>query len=166
MVALYLIVAQIGFAIPKFRRLRQHLAFSVPLIPGMVSGWIVNSSDRYLIAFFLGAAAVGYYSPGYTLANILSMVAAPFVTLLPAVLAKHYDDDNIAEVRTILSYSLKYYFGIVLPCVFVLSVLSKPLLLALTTQQIAANGSLVIPLVAAGAALIGAETVVLWYSAT
>ena len=68
-VMLYLIVAQIGFAIPKFTRLRQHLAFSVPLLPGMLSGWVVNSSDRYLIAFFLGAAAVGYYSPGYALAS-------------------------------------------------------------------------------------------------
>ena len=88
------------------------------------------------------------------------MVAAPLATLLPPVLSKHYDDDNIADVRTILTYSLKYYFGIVLPCVFALSVLSKPLLLVLTTQQIAANGYLVTPLVAAGTALIGADTVV------
>ena len=156
-VMLYLIVAQIGFAIPKFRRVRQHLAFGIPLVPGSLSGWIVDSSDRYLIAFFLGAAAVGYYSPGYTLGGTLGMVSAPFVTLLPPVLSKHYDDDNIADVRTILTYSLKYYSGIALPCVFALSVLSKPLLLVLTTQQIAANGYLVTPLVAAGTALIGAE---------
>ena len=81
--------------------------------------------------------------------------------LLPPVLSKHYDDNNIADVRTILTYSLKYYAGIIIPCVFALSVLSKPLLLVLTTQQIAANGYVVIPLVAAGTALIGAESVVL-----
>jgi O-antigen/teichoic acid export membrane protein len=160
-VMLYLIVAQIGFAIPKFRGVRQHLAFSIPLIPGMLSEWIVNSSDRYLIAFFLGAAAVGYYSPGYSLASTLGMVSAPLVTLLPAVLSKHYDDNNIGDVRTIFTYSLKYYAGIVLPCVFALSMLSKPLLLVLTTPEIAANGYLVIPLVAAGTALIGAQSVVL-----
>ena len=34
-VMLYLIVAQIGFAIPKFRRVRQHLAFGIPLVPGI-----------------------------------------------------------------------------------------------------------------------------------
>jgi O-antigen/teichoic acid export membrane protein len=157
-VMLYLIVAQIGVAIPKFTHLTQYLAFGIPFVPADMAQWMVDSSDRYLIAFFLGAAAVGYYSPGYALGSTLSMVAAPLVTLLLPVLSQHYDDNKIAEVRTILTYSVKYYSGIVLPCVFAVSVLSKPLLLVLTTQQIAANGYLVTPLVAAGAALIGAST--------
>ena len=153
-----LIVAQIGVAIPKFRHARQYLAFGLPLIPANIAQWIVDSSDRYLIAFFLGATAVGYYSPGYAIGNTLSMVAAPLMTLLLPVLSKHYDYDQIIEVRTVLTYSLKYYSAIVLPCVFALSVLSMPILLILTTQQIAENGYLVTPLVAAGAALIGAST--------
>ena len=86
------------------------------------------------------------------------MIAAPLPLLLP-VLSKHYDENNIADVRTIVTYSSKYYAGIALPSVFALSVLSKPLLLVLTTQQIAANGYLVTPFVAAGTALIGAYTV-------
>ena len=83
------------------------------------------------------------------------MVSFPLSTLLPPVLSKYYDENNIADVRTILTYSLKYYVGIALPCVFAVSVLSKPLLLVLTTQQIATNGYLVTPFVAAGTALIG-----------
>ncbi len=158
-VMMYLIVAQIGFAIPQFKHAREYLAYGLPLVPGSLSNWLVNSSDRYLIAFFLGAAAVGYYSPGYSLGSTLSVVSAPLATLLPAVLAKHYDENNIADVRTILTFSLKYYAGIALPCVFAVSVLSKPLLLVLTTQQIAANGYLVTPFVAAGTALLGAYTV-------
>jgi O-antigen/teichoic acid export membrane protein len=79
--------------------------------------------------------------------------------LLPAVLSKHYDENNLAEIRTILTYSLKYYVGIALPCVFALSVLSKPILLLLTTPQIATNGYLVTPFVAAGTMLIGAYSV-------
>jgi O-antigen/teichoic acid export membrane protein len=155
-IIIYLIVAEIGFAIPKLTHVRQYLNYGLPLVPGSLSGWIVNSSDRYLIALFLGAAAVGYYSPGYTAGATVGMVAAPLTTLLPAVLSKHYDENNIADVRTIMTYSLKYYVGIALPCVFALSVLSKPLLLLLTTQQIATNGYLVTPFVAAGTALVGA----------
>jgi O-antigen/teichoic acid export membrane protein len=158
-VIMYPIVAEIGFAIPAFKHARQHLAYGLPLVPGSLSAWVVNSSDRYLIAFFLGAAAVGYYSPGYNLGIAIGMVSAPLATLLPAVLAKYYDENNMADVRTILTYSLKYYVGIAVPCVFALSVLSKPLLLVLTTQQIAANGYLVTPFVAAGTALIGAYSV-------
>jgi len=156
-VMMYVIVAQIGFAIPKFMDIRQHLAFGLPLVPGQLSNWIVNSSDRYLIAFFLGAAAVGYYSPGYSIGSaIITMLFAPLTLLLPPVLTKYYDENNIADVRTILTYSLKWYAGIALPCVFALSVLSKPLLLVLTTQQIATSGYLVTPFVAAGTALVGA----------
>ncbi|MGZ8932979.1 MAG: oligosaccharide flippase family protein [Halobacteriota archaeon] len=160
-VVLFLIVTQIGFAIPKLRRIREYLAFGLPLLPSALSGWIVNSSDRYLIALFLGATAVGYYSPGYALGSILAMVAAPLASLLPPVLFKHYDDNETADVRTIMSYSLKYYSGIVLPCVFAMSVLSKPLLLVLTTKEIAENGYLVTPLVAAGAALTGVTSLIL-----
>ena len=158
-IMMYLIVAEIGFAIPKFVNTRQHLAFGVPLVPGNLSNWIVNSSDRYLIALFLGTAAVGYYSPGYAFGTAIAMISAPLATLLPAVLSQHYDRDNTEEVHTILTYSLKYYAGIALPCVFALSVLSKPLLLVLTTPQIAANGYLVTPFVAGGTALFGAYTV-------
>lgn len=152
-----LIVADIGFAIPKFRHVREHLAFGIPLIPANLATWFTNSSDRYLIALFLGTAAVGYYSPGYAAGSTISVISAPFILLFPAVLSKHYDENNITAVRTIMTYSLKYYVGIGLPCVFALSVLSKPLLLVLTTQQIAENGYLVIPFVAAGTAVAGAN---------
>jgi O-antigen/teichoic acid export membrane protein len=145
-VMIYLIVAEIGFAIPKF-------------VPGSLSNWIVNSSDRFLIALFLGTAAVGYYSPGYAFGTAIAMISAPLAIMLPAVLSQHYDRNNVEEVRTILTYSLKYYAGLALPSVIALSVLSKPLLLVLTTQQIAANGYLVTPFAAGGTALFGAYTV-------
>jgi O-antigen/teichoic acid export membrane protein len=154
----YIIVAEIGFTIPKFRHVKEHLGFGIPLVPASLAAWITNSSDRYLIAFFLGTAAVGYYSPGYAAGSTLAVIAAPFTTLLPSVLSKHYDENNIADVRTIMTYTLKYYVGIALPGVFALTVLSKPLLLVLTTEQIASNGYLVTPFVAAGTALLGAST--------
>jgi O-antigen/teichoic acid export membrane protein len=156
---MYLIIAQIGFAIPKFVHMRRNLAYGLPLVSGILSSWVVNSSDRYLIALLLGTAAVGYYSPGYTVGTTVSLISAPLAMLLPAVLSKHYDENNVADVRTIMTYSLKYYAGIALPYVFTLSVLSKPLLLVLSTPQIAANGYLVTPFVAAGTALFGAYTV-------
>ncbi|MGZ4882167.1 MAG: oligosaccharide flippase family protein [Halobacteriota archaeon] len=163
-VVLYLIVAQIGFTTPKFRHIREDLAFGIPLLPTSLSSWIVNSSDRYLLAFFLGEAAVGIYSPGYAIGSTLSMLSAPFLLLNP-ILSKYYDDDNIADVRTMLTYSLKYYSGMALPCFFALSVLAKPLLLVLTTKQIAENGYLVTPLVAAGVVLVGMQSLfflILW----
>lgn len=62
-----LIVSEIGIKIPKFTNLRDYIVFGLPTIPGNLSRWVVNSSDRYVIGILLGTAFVGYYSPGYTL---------------------------------------------------------------------------------------------------
>jgi len=154
-IMMYLVVTQIGFSIPKFLHVREHLAFGLPLVPGSLSSWVVNSSDRYLIGLLLGTVAVGYYSPGYGLGSTIGNLYQPLVVLLPAVLSKQYDEDNVESVRTIMTYSLKYYAGLAIPCVFAISVLSKSLLLVLSTPEIAANGYLVTPLVAAGTVFAG-----------
>lgn len=149
------ITSEIGLVYPKFRKTREYISFGIPTVPGNISSWVVNSSDRYLIAIFLGTAYVGYYSPGYTLGNMISMFIAPLSFMLPAVLSKHYDDGNLDGVKTILSYSLKYYLVLSIPSIVGLTLLSKPLLNILSTSDIASNGYLITPLVAIGAFFYG-----------
>lgn len=138
-----LIVSKIGVAVPKFRYLREYLAFGIPTVPGNISNWVVNSSDRYMITLFLGTAYVGYYSPGYSLGHIINMFFAPLAFMLPMTLSKHYDENNTETVRNILSYSKKYFIALAVPSVVGLSLLSKPLLLILATPEIAENGYLI-----------------------
>ena len=149
------IISNIGFKIPKFKNMREYLSFGLPTIPANLSSWIVDSSDRYVIGILLGSAFVGYYSPGYTLGNILVMVLAPFSILLPSVLPRYYEDNNTEKVRIFLKYSIKYFLLISIPSAFGLSILSKPILLILTTPAIALNGYLVTPFVATSAVLFG-----------
>ena len=156
----YLIVAQIGLARPTFAHTREHVAFGLPLVPESLASWIVTSSDRYLIGIFLGAAAVGYYSPGYSLGGVIGMLSAPLVMILPSVVSKYYDEHKIDDVSKVLEYSLRYYLGMAIPSVFFLTILSYPLLKVLSTQEIAVNGSLVTPLVAAGTLFVGAYEVI------
>ncbi len=149
------ILSNIGFIIPKFKNMREYLSFGLPTIPANLSSWIVDSSDRYVIGILLGSAFVGYYSPGYTLGNILVMVFAPFSILLPSVLPRYYEEKNNEKVRMYLKYSIKYFLLISIPAAFGLSILSKPILLILTTPEIALNGYLVTPFVAVSALLFG-----------
>lgn len=58
------VVTEIGFKIPNFKFIKEYLSFGLPLIPGNMSYWVVESSDRYVISVLLGTAFVGYYSPG------------------------------------------------------------------------------------------------------
>ncbi len=156
-----IIVQRIGVAVPKFTNVRTYIGFGWPLVLSDMSSWVVNSSDRYLIGIILGTVAVGYYSPAYTLGGAVALISTPFITMLMPVLSKLYDENNLGDARTILKYSLKYYSGVAIPSFFVLSILAKPLLIILSTQQIATNGYLVTPFVAAAALLLGAYEVLL-----
>lgn len=154
------IISNIGFKIPKFYNMKEYLSFGLPTIPGNLSSWIVDSSDRYVIGIFLGTAFVGYYSPGYTLGNIIMMMLAPFSLLLPSVLPQYYDENNIEKVRVFLKYSMKYFLLIAIPSTFGLSMLSKPILMILTTPEIALNGYLITPFIALSALLFGVYAIV------
>lgn len=156
-----LIVSAIGVTVPKFRHLMDYLSFGLPTVPGTLSNWVVNSSDRYVIVHFLGIAYVGYYSPGYTLGNVISMFTAPLLFILPVVLSKNYDADNLETVKTVLSYSMKYFLALTIPSVVGLSLLSKPLLTILSTPEIAAQGADVVPFIALSGLLLGLYGIVM-----
>ena len=154
----FLIISEIGIKIPKFSHIREYLVFGLPTVPGNLSSWVVRSSDRYVIGIFLGTAFVGYYSPGYMLGNIINIFLAPLSFMLPAVLSKYYDENNMKEVKTVLRYSLKYFLAMAIPSAFGLSLLSKPLLMILSTPEIASQGYIITPFVALSAVLFGIYT--------
>ncbi len=147
-VMLIFIIKEIGFKIPKFNNIREYLSFGIPTVPSNLSYWILDSSDRYVIGILLGTLFVGYYSPGYTLGYIIMMLLAPFSILLPAILPKYYEEKNEKKMHIYLDYSLKFFFIASIPSVFGLSLLSKPILLILTTPEIALNGYLITPFIA------------------
>ena len=155
-----LLIKRIGVKIPNFSRTKEYLRFSLPIIPGALSWWIVQSSDKYLISFFLGALFVGYYVPAYTLGNIIYFLVGPFNFLLMPLLSKLYDEDRINEVKNYLKYCLKYYLMVAIPSVFGLSILSKQLLIVFSTPEIAQKSYLVLPVVALSVLLLGITVIV------
>lgn len=154
------IIKKIGVAIPKFLRIKEYLHFGLPTIPGNISSWIVRSSDRYLIGFFIGTLFVGYYVPAYIVSSSINLFIAPFVFVLPAILSKFFDENKIDEVKTYLKYSLKYFLIIGIPSVFGLSILSKQLLTIFSTPEIAQQSYYIVPFVALSILLFGIYAVV------
>ena len=154
------VVSDVGASFPKFQNIKEHLAFGMPTIPGNLSSWIVNSSNRYVIGLLMGTTFVGYFSPGYTLGNMINLFIAPLSFILPAALSKHYDEHETEEVRTILGFSLKFFLALGIPAAFGLSLLSRPILSVLSTPEIAAQGYMVTPFMALGALFLGAYAIV------
>jgi len=160
MLLLSFIIYEIGVTIPKFTNIGDYLVFGLPAIPWNLSGWVINSSDRYVIGLLMGTVFVGYYSPGYTLGYLIYMFVAPLGIILPVLLSKYYDENKIDEAKIVLKYSLKYFLLLAIPSSFGLSLLSKPMLSILSTSEIASEGYLITSFVAVGTVFIGASVVV------
>ena len=155
----YFILTEIGFRVPNFSKIRGYLVFCLPLVPSGLSDWVINSSDRYIISIFLGTAYVGYYSPGYLLGNIMMMMINPVGCVLPVILSKHYDEKKMDAVENLLSRSIRYFLALALPSFFGLALLSKPILLVLSTPEIADQGYMITPFVALSMLLFGVSSI-------
>ncbi|MDY9922948.1 oligosaccharide flippase family protein [Methanobacterium sp.] len=155
LIMICIILSEIGFKIPKFKYIKKYLSFGLPTVPGNISYWVVDSMDRFIIGILLGTAFVGFYSPGYTIGNIILMLIAPFTLILPSILPKYYENNDMRTVNMYINSSLKIFLLIAIPCAFTLSLLSKPILTLLTTPEIALNGYLITPFIAVSAILFG-----------
>ncbi|MFC1927485.1 flippase [Chloroflexota bacterium] len=144
----YLIKSQIGIKRPHFHKMREYLSFGLPTIPGNISAWVVATSDRFVISYFLGATSVGIYSAGYGIGSIILMTAGVLGVVLPPAVSKLYDEGRMEEVKTHLRYSLKYLLAATIPFVFGAAILAEPVLRVFSTAEIASEGYIVVPLVA------------------
>jgi O-antigen/teichoic acid export membrane protein len=156
----FIMKSQIGIKRPHFSRIREYLNFSLPTIPASISLWVVASSDRYVIGYFLGAASVGIYSAGYRLGSIILMVGMILNFVLPPTVSKLYDEGKLDEVKTHLSYSLKYFLALAIPFIFGAALVGEQVMRIFSTPEIASQGYFIVPLVALAALLYGSQIVI------
>lgn len=156
-IMLYLIISYAGFTSPDFSILRPYLIYGLPLIPTVVFQFVIASSDRYVIGFFMGAENVGIYSAAYGIGGIGLMFSMYIIYILRPTIYSLYDKRKVDEVKVYLSYSWKCLLMLSIPTAFGLSILSGPLLASLTTPEFVAGGKPIIPLVALSTILYGVE---------
>lgn len=147
-----LVKSEVKITTPSLTVIKPYLAFSLPLIPFTLSWWLVNSGDRYIIGYFLGASSVGIYSASYTLGNVMSFFYAPIALILFPAITDLYENNNIHEVKMHLKYTLKFFLMVAIPSLFGLTILSKSLLGILTTSKFI-GAYMVVPIIALGALL-------------
>lgn len=154
LISLVNIISQIGFVIPRFTHIKEYLQFSLPLTPNALIRWVTESSDRYLVTYFLGLGSVGVYSAAYSIGNLIQLFVSPLQLILLPELSKLFDENKIDQVRIYMSHSLRYFLLITIPAVFGLSAFAKPLLGIFTTQDFL-SGWFVIPIIALSGLLAG-----------
>jgi len=129
---------------PDLSNIKEYLDYSLPLIPNSFSFWIVETSDRYLIGFFLGAAYVGYYHPPYAFGKIVPfMIGQMLLFVLQPTLSDFYEKKDIKMVKRVLSLSLKYFLLISVPYLFGVILFYEPIIAIFSTETIAKEGGFI-----------------------
>ena len=82
--------------------------FGLFLIPHGLSQWVMSSSDRVLIKFFLDNSSLGLYSIGYIFASLLLLLNSGIGLALPQMMIKDYDKwlDEKLDLYWLKFYSL------------------------------------------------------------
>jgi len=159
-ILIYMFKLNIGFGKPHFSKIKEYLSFGLPTIPANVSSWVISSSDRYIIGYFLGATSVGIYSVGYGLGHFPAMIITILGFVLLPSLSKLYDQGKLDDVKRYLSYSMKYFMALTIPLVFGACVLSQEILKILSTKEIASQAYIVVPLVAVSVLFYGFSCII------
>lgn len=74
--------------------IKQFIKFCIPLVPAATMWWIMNASDRYMIAFFMGTAATGIYSVANKLPHIMSVFENVFYQAWQSTAIGALEDKN------------------------------------------------------------------------
>ncbi len=80
---------------------KEMLWFGVPLIPHVLSSWVLHMSDRLFINAMLGTASTGIYSVGYAIGNAVGMVQYAFCLAWIPILykkLKHADEKTKKDI--------------------------------------------------------------------
>ncbi|MDZ4684908.1 MAG: polysaccharide biosynthesis C-terminal domain-containing protein [Planctomycetaceae bacterium] len=68
------------------------LAYSLPLIPHSIGQWVISGSDRFVIKWIHGDAAVGVYSLAYTAGMVVLILNTGLGMVLPQEIVRHYEE--------------------------------------------------------------------------
>jgi O-antigen/teichoic acid export membrane protein len=100
------------FQRPDFVTIKKLLKFSIPLVPNQLNWWIINSSDRYVIRYFIGATANGIYAISYKFPTMLQVILNLFNTSWQDVSISDSDKDTGKYYSSIFEKLYNFSFSL------------------------------------------------------
>ncbi len=150
----YTIVKETGWPSPRFDRIGEFLAFSLPQVVGTILVWVVGYSDRYFITHFLGLREAGIYNTSNQLASVVRLCSAPLAYVLFPILTNLWETERFEELRSYVEYSNRLLLTIAIPLSAGLTILSQAIIRVLATNEFLAGRELVL-LISAGGVFYG-----------
>lgn len=88
--------------------LKQMLKFAVPLIPMTLMIWVLSLSDRYILLYYQGDAAVGLYGIGLRFTNLMNVVISA-VSIAYTTFAFSSKEDKNSKTHYYYIYSIESF---------------------------------------------------------
>ncbi|MGY0691308.1 lipopolysaccharide biosynthesis protein [Virgibacillus sp. FSP13] len=112
--------------------MKSFLIYSVPIIPGAASWWVMTMSDRYFITVFLGIEDNGIYAIANKIPAVILMVSSVF--------SLAWKDSAIVEFESVdkNEYYTKvfhHFFRLMTTSVICLTLLTKPVLSLIIAEE-------------------------------
>ncbi|MGN6177664.1 MAG: oligosaccharide flippase family protein [Mucilaginibacter sp.] len=103
-VSLYNIIISVKFTFNK-QKFKNAVEFSLPMLPSLLSTWILNLSDRVFISHYYTMTDVGIYSLAYRITSIVIFAAsALFMAYNPQFYQVANDESRTVEERKAVIY--------------------------------------------------------------
>ncbi len=132
-------------------------SYGFPLVFTNLAGWVLALSDRYIIEAYRGSHEVGLYSISYNIADRTVQLVVTLIVLSSAPIAMAaWESGGATEAAIFVSKLTRYYMILALPAAVGLSILARPILKLLATENYF-QGYLVMPLVAGSIFLFGLQ---------
>lgn len=106
----------IKFTSFNFRILKNLFMYGFPLMGISITSWILNTSDRFVIAYYFGSSEVGLYSYAYSLANSIFTLLIQFIMLgaYPNII-KNYEKGQKNAAESCITDYLNIYMLVLIP---------------------------------------------------
>lgn len=105
--------------------LKKMLVYSAPLIPNMIMWWLINSSTRYFILYYIGASANGIYAVANKIPALISTLTTIFAQAWQLSAIEEFDAE---DKSTFYSNTFSFYYQILFVSASLVFSILKPVL--------------------------------------
>ncbi|MYL40824.1 lipopolysaccharide biosynthesis protein [Virgibacillus salexigens] len=104
--------------------IKSFLAYAIPIIPGAISWWVMNASDRFIIVRFLGIDFNGLYAVANQIPAILIMISTVFNLAWKDSAIVYFNESDKDNYYTNV---FQHFFRLLATSVICITLLTKPI---------------------------------------
>lgn len=115
--------------------LKKVLAYSLPLIPSLISAWVINLSDRVFLERYFSTDVVGIYTLGYKISSLVQLIATALLMAYNPYFFKLANSEDQTNAKKNLYLAHNYYIIFLLFIGFTIVFLSKDLIILIINEK-------------------------------